>query len=209
MDWSADNSLQNNIFTWNDNGTDYEVTIPQSMYDGPTLATVLEELMNDATAPGTYTVEYDNISALFQWTTVSGGDITVTPDATWPWLELGFCLGETVEGTGGVLTSTVVVHLEGTSHIFISIPEIQTANSIVYNGTSLTFVVPVNVASTYVNHWSYLTSPPSKRFTTPTDQTLMVYTIYLYFERAGTLWPLIGDCNASYTINLMYAGLQI
>lgn len=207
MDWSSHGSLKNDLFTWSDNGSDYSVTIPEAPYDGPTLASTLQTLMNAVISQ--YIVAYDPITGVFQFSTSSGGNISVTPDATWPWLELGFCLNETTNGTGGVMTSTAVANLQGSSHLFISIPELQSANSINYNGASITFAIPINVASTYVDHWSYLTSPSNKFYMSPTERTLTGYTIFLYFERAGVLYTVVGDCNSSYTLNLAYFSFQL
>ena len=209
MDWSSNNSLKNNVFAWSDDGSDYSVTIPESMWDGCSLATELQTLMNAATAPGTYTVTYDAVSGYFTFTTTSGGEISFTPGSTFPWLELGFCYNEGVTGSGGSLTSSAVAQLQGTANIYLSIPELQSANSAVYNGASITFIIPLSTASTYTSLWSYQYSAPMKMYTNPCERTIRDYTITLYFERSGVLYPLIMDCNASYELNLAYYSLQL
>lgn len=209
VDWSSQGSLKNDVFAWSDDGNDYSVVIPASMYDGLSLAAELESLMNDATAPGTYTVVYDPVSGHFSFTTTSGDEITITPNSTFPWLELGFCFNETVTGTSGTLTSTAVANLQGTANLYLSIPELQNGNSAVYNCSSITFIIPVTTASTYTTQWSYQYSAPMKWYTQPNEKTLRDYTIYVFFERAGTLYQLVGDCNSSYELNIAFFSLQI
>jgi hypothetical protein len=209
MDWSEFNSLQNNIFSWIDNGNPYSVEIPSSMYDGCSLSAELEILMNAATAPGTYTVEYDTVGGIFQFTTTSGGILAFTPDATWPYYELGFSLGVGVTGAPSI-TSTSVANLQGSSHIFIVMPDLQKAESIKYNCSDITFTVPLNVANSFIQDYSYLYSPGTKWYFQARETTLNnTYTIKLLFERVGILYPLIMDQNSSYTINFLFLGLQI
>jgi len=209
MDWSNFNSLKNDLFTWFDNGNPYSVVIPSSMYDGCSLAEELQILMNAATAPNTYTVEYDTVGGIFQFTTTSGGVLSFTPDLTWPWLELGFSLGVGVTGAPSI-TSTSVANLQGSSHIFIIMPDIQKGEAIKYNCSDVTFIIPLNVANTFVQDYSYLYSPGNKYYFQPRETTLNnTYTIKLYFERVGILYPLVMDQNSSYTINFMFLGLQI
>lgn len=210
MDWSAFSSLKNDVFAWRDNGTDYSITIPTAMWDGCSLASQLQTQMDAAYGTtGTYTVTYDAISGHFSFTTTSGGNISFTPGSTFPWLELGFGYGVGVTGAGGTLTSTAVAQLQGTPNLYLSIPELQNANSAVYNSGSVTFIIPLPSASTYTALWSYQYSAPMKIYTQPTEKTLRDYSIVIFMSRAGVLYPLIMDANAMYEICLCYYSLQI
>lgn len=204
-DWAQFNSLTNNILKWTDNGNNYQFIIPESLYDGCTLKTILTLGMDQAYGAAVYCVDFDPTGSIFVFTTHSGGTLSFTPDATWPWLQLGFILGQTVTSTAGTITSTCIAHLEGSSHIFLSIPQIQTANSILYNSSSITYAIPVSVASTFINQGSFLTTPMGVRYyTNPSKQTLTNFTIYIYFEFAGNLYPLIMDANSSYSMSLLF-----
>lgn len=211
VNWSSDGSLQNNDFVFKDLGVgtgEHSILITSKMWDAISLATYLQTEINALALGPTYTVTYDAVAGKYTFTTNSGGNFQIVSRSTTPWLELGFPANTTF-GSAASITSPSVSQLQGTGALYLVIPELQGSMNAVYNSSGVTFIIPIITTSTYTTQWSFQTSAPLKWYTSPTEKTIRDFTIRVYFERAGVLYPLIMDAHSSYELNLAYFSLHI
>jgi len=203
VDWSAFNSLKNNVFAFNYGSVDYTFNIPEGSYDGCNLATTIQTFMNTTSgATGNFTVTYSPITCKFEISSASG---TFTLDFTSnysPWWEMGFA--QATYGATGDQISPYMVNLEWSPMFLIYIPEM--AGSLIngYNRYPATFAIPVTMAGTYLQGWSYKTSGPSHIQDLGVEKYLSQWTLSISFIRAGVVYPLVADKQSSYCIDLAF-----
>jgi len=205
--------LQNNVFTFSvitgTTGGPYVIDIPPSFYDGPTLATMIQEQMITAASAssGDFVVTFDPIACKFTFISTIGNLSFDFSGLTSPWLEFGF--GQTGGYTGDQVTSPYVAHLEGTSSIFIRVSEFGSGNAVNFDGSSWSFVVPVDKASSFLQGFSYQYSGSNHLLDLARISRLSILTIFLNYERAGILYPLVMDANSSYSLIFQFQGLRV
>jgi len=209
MDESANGGIQNNLFKFNENGTDYTINIAPANYSILELLLYLQVEMTSLTG-NAHNFLYDSktFKAEFQITST-----TATFDFTniaSPFLELGFPFGstQTLTSAGGYLTvtSTACIQLSTPQDLYISIPEISTSELIAFNGSVFHFSIPLYYGSPTEINWSYLVDPPKSKCSLYLSSlsNLTTMTFNLYVQRYGLIYKLNLDINASYRCVLKF-----
>lgn len=203
VDWSAYGSLRNDTFTINYDGVDSTIILPQGSWDGPSLAEELTTQIADAIGTADITVTYSIPQGKFAFTS-SGLTFSLTFDTgISPWLELGFINGATY-GPSLILTSTQMVDLSGSSYILIHMPQFCGAMMNRAGGAAVTFGVQTSKAGEYIQTWDAKVDGPSWVQDMNVVTNVNNWTLALSFIRAGVIYPLVGDVNSSYTIDLAF-----
>lgn len=200
VNWSSWGSLQNDQFNFSDGGS-FNFTIPENLWDGPSLAAEIQSQMNTATSSTDYTVTFDLISSKFTFTTANPSMTLDFSALNTPAYELGFL---NTSYSGPVIVSPNVCNLQGTSHIFFTILELQSSQSITYNSYNFTFAIPMDKASSIVQIYSSLFPGGNPQYTNETPKSVQTYTISAYFERQGEIFPLICDELSHYTLTFSW-----
>lgn len=200
MDWSSFGSLQNDQFNFSDGGS-FNFTIPENMWDGPSLAAELQSQMNTATSSTDYTVTFDLISSRFTFITANPSMTIDFSNSNTPAYELGFL---NTSYSGQTIVSPNICNLQGTSHIFFNIIELQSSQSITYNGLNFTFAIPMDKASSIIQSYSDKFPGGNSQYTWTTAKSVQGFTVTAYFERKGTIYPLVCDELSHYTLDFKW-----